>query len=286
MKKNILVTGATGFIGNYVIKQLLINNEFGIIATSRNKEHALKQDWFNNVKYVEYDLNDKKDNLFDYFNKPDLLIHLAWEGLPNYDSEIHIEKNLINHYTFIKSLINDGLKEINCIGTCFEYGLQNGCLSEDLSTIPNTTYGLAKDSLRKFLEDLNKKKIFEYKWIRLFYMYGKGQASNSLLSLVEQSIKNNDAQFNMSQGEQLRDYLPIEDIAKYIIMISLQNKINGIINCASGKPISIRSLVESYLKEKKSHIELNLGYYDYAKYEPIAFWANIKKLNTIKNNEC
>lgn len=286
MKKCILVTGATGFIGNYVINQLLENDQLEIVATSRNKDYAIKQKWFNNVKYIEYDLNDKKDNLFDYFHKPDILIHLAWEGLPNYDSQIHIERNLMNHYTFIKKLINEGLKEVNCIGTCFEYGLQNGCLEEDLVTVPNTTYGLAKDSLRNFLEDLNKTKSFEFKWIRLFYMYGKGQASKSLLSLVDQAIKKNDTQFNMSKGEQLRDYLRIEDIAKYIIMISLQNKINGIINCASGKPISIRSLVESYLKEKNSHIELNLGYYDYAEYEPMAFWANITKLNSIKNNEC
>ncbi|MEA3386967.1 MAG: NAD(P)-dependent oxidoreductase [Patescibacteria group bacterium] len=128
----ILVTGATGFIGNHLINDLLKNKSIEIIATSRNIDKAKKFDWFDKVNYIPYDLNDfdKDNNLYELFTKPDKVIHLAWDGLPNYNDLIHIEQNLISNYRFIKSLIDCGLKDITITGTCFEYGMQNGCLSE------------------------------------------------------------------------------------------------------------------------------------------------------------
>ena len=65
---------------------------------------------------------------------------------------------------------------------------------------------------------------FDCKWIRLFYMYGEGQNPNSLLSQLQTALQNGDQEFNMSGGEQERDYLPIEKVAEYIVTIALQNK--------------------------------------------------------------
>jgi dTDP-6-deoxy-L-talose 4-dehydrogenase (NAD+) len=178
-------------------------------------------------------------------------------------------------------LVVKGLKDLNVIGTCFEYGMKSGCLSEDMETNPITAYSIAKDTLRKFIELLNENYEFKLKWIRLFYMYGKGQNPKSLIAQLEKALKNKDRIFNMSGGEQLRDYLPIEKVAEYITKISLQKKINGIINCCSGKPISIRNLIENYIKEKNEKIKLNLGYYPYPNYVPMAFWGDNSKLKAI-----
>ena len=59
----------------------------------------------------------------------------------------------------------------------------------------------------------------------------------------------------------------------------MQNKVSGVINCCSGNSISIKKLVENYLYENDKQIELNLDYYPYPDYEPMAFWGNIEKLN-------
>ena len=91
----------------------------------------------------------------------------------------------------------------------------------------------------------------------------------------------NKKRFNMTAGEQLRDYLPVEKVAEYIVKISLQNKVRGIINCCSGKPISIKKLVENYMINKKNKIELNFGYYPYTDWEPMVFWGDTAKLNKI-----
>ena len=283
----ILVTGATGFIGNHLINELLKNKNIEIIATSRDIEKAKSFDWFSKIKYISYDLNNTEElNLFEYFDKPDKVIHLAWDGLPNYNDLIHIEKNLFNNYAFIKNLISNGLKDITITGTCFEYGLVNGCLSEDIKTNPSNSYGIAKDSLRKFIEELKKQFEFNYKWLRLFYMYGEGQGEKSLIALLDKAIQNGEKEFNMSGGEQLRDYLNIKDVVKNILLIANQTLYsNQIINCCSGKPISIRQLVENHLDKKNYSMKLNLGYYPYPTYEPMAFWGDNRKLQKVFNEQ-
>jgi len=278
----ILITGATGFIGHYVVKELL-NFNHNIITTGRRKKNKIKRSWVEKTNFLHADLNVSNKNWKSYFENPDMVIHLSWEGLPNYKKLFHLEKNLPNNYTFLKNMIEAGCNNIVVIGTCLEYGMQEGSLREDLITKPDNPYALAKDTLRKYLEQLQKQVNFNLKWIRLFYMYGKGQSSNSILSQLEIALKKGDKFFNMSGGEQLRDYLPVETVAKNIIKISLQNKINGIINCCSGEPISIKNLVKNYLIENNKTIQLKLGHYPYVDYEPMEFWGDDAKLRKIIN---
>ncbi len=284
--KKILVTGATGFVGNYVVKELLANN-YKVIATSSNESKARAVSWFPLVKYVPLNLRDFKNsvNYYRYFDNPDALIHLAWQGLPNYKASFHIEENLPVHYSFLNNLIKNGLSDITITGTCLEYGMHEGCLSEDMETTPANAYAIAKDSLRKKLEQLQSEITFKLKWIRLFYMYGAGQSPNSLLSQLDKALANKEAVFNMSGGEQQRDYLPIEAVAENIVKVALQNNVTGVINCSSGKPVTIKAFVDKYLEQKQQHIKLNLGYYPYTDYEPMHFWGDNKKLKTITDND-
>jgi dTDP-6-deoxy-L-talose 4-dehydrogenase (NAD+) len=119
------------------------------------------------------------------------------------------------------------------------------------------------------------------KWVRVFYTYGEGQSKKTLYGQMEDAIANNAEQFNMSQGEQLRDYILVDCAAEYIVKIALQNDITGIINCCSGKPVSVRKFVEDLFREKGVNMKLNLGYYPYPQFEPLGYWGDTKKLNSI-----
>ncbi|MEO8405990.1 MAG: NAD-dependent epimerase/dehydratase family protein [Chitinophagaceae bacterium] len=281
--KKILVTGATGFIGHYVINELL-GKGYSVVATSRTEQRAEQCDWFDKVHYVPFDLHEAKpqQNYYQLFGQPDAMIHLAWEGLPNYKSAFHIHENLPRHIGFLTNLLQNGLKDLTVIGTCFEYGMQEGCLSEEMPAMPSNAYATAKDDLRKYLEEYAQENMVSFKWVRLFYMYGKGQNPKSLLSQLQAAIDNGDEVFNMSPGDQLRDYLPVEKVAGYIVKIAVQQKVMGIINCCSGVPVSVKQLVLDYLEEKKAEIRLNTGFYPYPDIEPKNFWGDTSKFKTLK----
>jgi nucleoside-diphosphate-sugar epimerase len=284
--KKILVTGATGFIGGYVIDELLKRGHT-VIATSATEGKAKSNDWYNKVDYIPFDLKQLRPeaDYYNFFKTPNLLIHLAWEGLPNYKSAFHLEENLPRHISFLSNLVQNGLKDLTVTGTCFEYGMQEGCLQEDMPVLPDNPYGKAKNDLRRQLEVLRKTYPFSFKWIRLFYMYGKGQNPNSLLSQLDRALAAEEDTFNMSGGQQVRDYLPVEKVAENIVKIALQSSVEGVINNCSGIPVTVKGFVEDYLRRINKNITLNLGHYPYSDYEPMKFWGDVQKLNKIINNE-
>ncbi len=274
----ILVTGATGFIGNYVIEKLIKIN-CNIIASGLRSQHSIPPSWLGKLIYIQADLSERRKDWISYFSNPDMLIHLSWQGLPNYNGKMHNSNNLPNSYAFIKNMIENGLKKIVVIGTCLEYGMKSGELKENLDSKPIVNYAIAKNQLRKLLEKLQENNDFDLQWIRPFYIYGKGQSSHSILSQLELALKRKDKVFKMSGGKQLRDYINVEKAAEHIVKISLQDRINGIINCCSGEPISVIQLVRNYLKKFDMKIELDLGYYSYPDYETMEYWGSKKKLN-------
>lgn len=282
----VLVTGSTGFIGNYVIDALLESGH-EVVATSLNKEKAELSGWYNKVTYIPFDLRSFDDtiNYFRFFKEPDFLIHLAWEGLPNYKSSFHEEVNLPGHFSFLKNLISNGLGDLTITGTCFEYGMQEGCLKEDMVVFPDNPYGRAKNQLRIQLEELQKEYEFLLKWVRLFYMYGKGQNPNSLLSQLDRALASGEDSFKMSGGQQIRDFLPVEKVAVNIVKIAAQKEVTGIINNCSGEPVTVEKFVNEYLQHQQKKIILNLGFYPYPDYEPMSFWGDITKLKKAINNE-
>jgi dTDP-6-deoxy-L-talose 4-dehydrogenase (NAD+) len=178
-------------------------------------------------------------------------------------------------------MLENGLHDLTVTGTCFEYGMQNGCLHEEMAVEPQNPYAIAKNSLRKNVESLSLEFSFRFKWVRLFYMYGEGQSPNSLISQLDKALAANEKIFNMSGGMQIRDFLPITNMAENIVSIAIQADVLGIVNCCSGKPITVKDFVTNYLKANNKEIELNLGFYSYATYEPMEFWGDNKKLKLI-----
>lgn len=267
----VAVTGAGGFVGRHVLAELS-KLDVEVIAVSRDATRF--SDLHIATRIVEMDIARPAVHCFEQMGCPDVLIHLAWDGLPNYKSLHHFETELPRQYKFLKAMLEGGLPSLLVTGTCFEYGMQYGPLSADMPAKPNNPYGYAKDALRKHLEFLKSAKPFNLTWARLFYIYGEGQPKTSLYPKLKEAVLRGDKVFNMSGGEQLRDYLSVDEIARQIVQLALAQRDIGAVNICSGKPISVRRLVEQWLREHKWEIELNLGYYPYPDYEPMAFWGD------------
>lgn len=275
----VAVTGASGFIGRHVLTELC-SRQVEVVAVTRDAKRLQKPPA--GVRVVQMDIAAPGDACFARMGSPDVLIHLAWDGLPNYRSLHHFESELPGQYHFLKSLIEAGLPSLFVAGTCFEYGMQSGELAEDVKAAPSNPYGYAKTALHQQLEFLKSSKPFNLTWGRLFYMYGDGQSASSIYSQLREAVLRGDAAFNMSGGEQLRDYLPVTEMAQKIVQLALADCVDaGVVNVCSGKPVSVRRLVEQWLQENGWQMQLNLGHYPYPDYEPMAYWGAAAKLNAI-----
>ena len=121
----ILITGANGFIGKEVLK-LLSKKGFKIIATYNKKKPKIKKN--QNIKWKKFDIFDL--DKFKFEKSIDIVIHLAWPFLPDYQNKKHLTTNLSLQKKFVKRLIKNNVKNYFFAGTCYEYGKQNGKLSE------------------------------------------------------------------------------------------------------------------------------------------------------------
>ncbi|WP_429437894.1 NAD-dependent epimerase/dehydratase family protein [Pseudomonas sp. BS3782 TE3695] len=280
----VLVTGATGFVGRHLISALLAKG-FKVRAVSRNIVAARAMPWFDEVEFVAADIHTPDLDMESLADGMDAIAHLAWAGLPNYQALFHFERNLPLDYAFLKRVIEAGVSQVLVTGTCFEYGLQSGPLSEAMAAQPCTPYGLAKHTLRLFLEALQRERAFTLQWVRLFYLHGEGQNPNSLLASLDRAIDAGDTQFNMSKGDQLRDYLDIRQAASRLASLIARRDVDGVINCCSGQPVSVRALVEQRVRERQSSIVLNLGHYGYSVHEPMAFWGVAQRISQLTGEE-
>ena len=274
----IAVTGATGFIGRHVVAEL-DRRSLPAVLVCRSPDRVPSP--FGHHRVVTCDIGSPPADAFDTLGRPDTLIHLAWGGLPHYNSLHHFEVELPIHYAFVKRLVESGLRNCLVTGTCFEYGQQSGQLREDSATCPGSPYGLAKDTLRRQLEFLRRTTPFNLTWARLFYLYGEGQASGSLLPQITKAVAQGSAEFAMSGGEQLRDYLPARVVAAHLVSLALTGGDNGVVNICSGAPVSVRTLVEGWIREHDWSIAPVFGRFPYPEHEPMAFWGDASKLSRL-----
>lgn len=275
----VAVTGSTGFIGCHVARALADRVDTDVVATARGDERPAGLP--ERAQYVKLDVAAPLPDDYDRLGRPDVLVHLAWSGLPNYRSLHHFESELPRQYGFLRSLIEAGLPSLLITGTCYEYGMAAGELPETALAQPANPYAYAKNALRQQLEYLRAKHPFDLTWARLFYMHGDGQPATSLYPQLAAAVARGDAAFAMSHGEQLRDYLPIESVARHIVELAIRCPGAGVVNVCSGRPVSVRGLVEHLIARKNWRIALDLGKYPYPDYEPMAFWGSAAKLKAL-----
>ena len=270
----IALTGSTGFIGRHVVKSLMDRGHQVVEILRPGRREAARTRTF-----VEFELESPPRDAFECLGSPEVLVHLAWAGVREYDSPHHVESELPRHAEFLRALAGQGLPRIVVAGTCFEYGLREGQIREIHPVAPVTEYARAKTLLHERLLRMNSGA--DIIWARLFYPYGPGQAPESLFGQFHRACESGAGFFPMSPGDQLRDYLAIAEMADYIAEISAANRAGHMVaNVGSGRPITVRNLVERWAAEYGVDIELRAGVYAYPEHEPRNAWANTEVLKS------
>jgi dTDP-6-deoxy-L-talose 4-dehydrogenase (NAD+) len=267
----VAVTGAAGFIGRHVVEELARRG--ADIVAAAGPRHSPARRPKSPARWVALDLGQPPADAYAALGEPAVVIHLAWAGLPNYRSLHHFATELPAQYRFLENLVRNGLGALVAVGTCFEYGMQSGPIDATAETRPTNPYGYAKDALHRQLKFLKAECAFALTWARLFYLYGEGQAPTSLWPQLKAAVAAGAEEFDMSGGEQIRDFSPVTEVAKRLVELALMPADRGAVNVCSGKPITVRKLVEGWVRDNGWKIRLNFGRYPYTDYEPHEFWG-------------
>ncbi|RGI46445.1 NAD(P)-dependent oxidoreductase [Roseburia sp. OM04-10BH] len=273
-KTKVLVTGANGYIGRHVVEQLL-DMGADVLAADFNFDGVDER-----AQKVEAPIFSGDENIYEQMGKPDVCIHLAWRNGFVHNADSHIE-DLPNHYTFLKNMIEGGLKHVVVMGTMHEVGYWEGAIDENTPTNPLSLYGIAKNALRQMVELLAKKSEVCFQWTRGYYIIGDDIKSNSIFSKIVQAEQAGNKKFPFTTGKNLYDFISLEELAKEIACVSLQTEVNGIINCCTGKPVSLAEQVESFIKEHNFKIRLEYGAYPDRAYDSPGVWGDAKKIQQI-----
>lgn len=268
IENKIAVIGSEGFLGK---------------AIKRNLDKKKAVFWSHNSsdRNSFFNLLDEKtwDSLLS--SEPNAAIFLSWPGLPRYNETFHVSRNLPLSLKLFECLINRGLKKLVVTGTCYEYGMQSGCLKENICTYPINQYAIAKDALRKSAYCLTEKQDVSLAWGRIFYPYGPFQNPKSLMPSLERAIQEKKEIFYMSSGEQVRDFIHVDKVAEHLINLCINPFANGIYNIGSGEPIKLIDFINSKISQKQSQINLITNFYKDRCDEPKEFWADMTKLNQL-----
>lgn len=269
----ILVTGANGYLGKGVVKELL-DRGYQVIATDFKSNYIDSR-----ATIFEEDLF-KLANPFEHFDKPDVLIHMAWR-----DGFVHNSINHINdlplHYGFIENMIKNGLQHVVVLGSMHEVGFYEGAITENTPTHPQSLYGISKDALRNAIELLCKQNSVIFQWLRGFYIVGNTKDGSSIFSKIIQANLDGKTEFPFTLGLNQFDFLNYDEFCEAVALTSVQSKINGIINICSGRPEKLADRVERFIKENNLNIKLIYGAFPDRPYDSKAVWGSDLKLNKI-----
>jgi len=273
--RTVAVTGSEGFIGRRVVSELLRDPEVTVVRVVRPGTEV----WpIERCRVIAIDMSDPSAVVPAELGSVDALVHLAWSALADFRSHHHLEQ-VDQHLDFLSKAVELGVQRVLCAGTCLEYGLSEGELSESAPAQPVVAYAQAKLELSKRLGEVVERAGASLVWGRVFYPYGEGQHDRSLWTALQKAMARGDLTFPMSPGLQVRDYLPVESVGSIFAHLALGGFEGGTLNVCSGHPVVLRDLVEQWARDRGSSIRLDLGAFGYPDYEPMAFWGSRKKLD-------
>lgn len=274
--KTVVVTGAGGYIGRHVVKELC-DRGYHVIAVD-----VRKKDWDDRAEFLEVPIFSGDKNIFEQLRYPDICIHLAWRDGFVHNSPAHMQ-DLSKHMTFLQDMIDAGLPMLTVMGTMHEVGYWEGSINENTPCNPMSQYGIAKNAMRQSLLLLTKNSNCIFHWLRAYYITGDDMRGSNIFSKIAKAAAEGKKTFPFTSGKNKYDFIDIDELAKMIVAASVQDKINGVINVCSGHPVSLAERVEEFIKERNFDISLQYGMFPDREYDSPAEWGDNSKIKKILN---
>jgi len=273
--RTILVTGAAGYIGRHVTSALL---DMGDTVTAITRPGS-RSEVDPRAKVVAVDIlgtDFAPEELAD--TAPDAIIHLAWQDGFNHNAPSHID-NLSSHYRFISSMVEWGVPKIAVLGTMHEIGYWEGVINADTPTNPTSLYGIAKDALRRALFASYSDKV-SLQWLRCYYILGDDRNNRSVFARLLEAADEGRTHFPFTSGTNLYDFIHVNELGRQIATINA-NELAGVINCCTGRPVSLGEKMEEFIMVNDLDVTLDYGAFPDRPYDSPGVWGDATLINRL-----
>lgn len=280
----VLITGATGFVGRHVVKALqnhgyklaLFVRNVGGALHLKNLDTAFIKGGLGNLDAVKTPIRE--------FN-PDVCIHLAWEGIPDYSADIS-KSNLDNSINFLNFIVKEtDCRKVIISGSCFEYGRTEGVCRESDNVQTTSFFSWAKQSIYNYASLICEQSAIDLIWFRIFYVYGPGQRAGSLIPAIINSFNKAKCPDIMSPHNK-NDFVYVEDVARAFQIVTTNKIPSGIYNLGSGISTSVyevcktaeqlitgQTFMSEQLKNKNNKLEITDFSADTGKTKQVLDWT-------------
>ena len=279
------VTGASGFIGSYIVKAL-VDDGHDVLCLKRPTsnlegldEYLDKVKWINNT--------DDWKTAFRNF-KPFIIYNLAWNGVAAADRVIWEKQvsNVAMQQELLDLAIETGCKKIVGTGSQSEYGDFENKIDENYPLNPKTAYAAVKVGSLIIMKSFCEINNIDWYWFRLFPVFGPHEADNWLIPSLIKNIMTQDY-MDLTPGDQKLAYLYVGECAKAIEMAIYAEGKSGVYNVCSDNPMALKTLVTKIRDMINPNFKLNFGALQYRygqsmymEGDTTALRSNIYNLNT------
>lgn len=252
------MTGATGFIGRWLLRELIRNN-VEVIALVRKINEG---DDFSSllVKQIQYDSEEFLSLSAESMGAVDTFFHLAWGGVSTeFKNDIDIQMGNIELSLKMLDWAHDmGVKRFVAMGTVAEYSFCEGTMDVNAKQTPNDMYGAAKTATHYLMETRARLIGMPFIWCVLPSTFGEGRRDNNIISYTIRTLLKGE---KPSYGylTQMWDFLYVEEVARAIYLIGEKGLTGKTYGIGSGVYKPLREYIELIRDEIDSSLPLGIG---------------------------
>lgn len=277
----VLVTGASGFVGAAVVRQLVAQGrKVAVLLRESSKPWRLAEE-MSQIKVIQGDLGRLEAVAGEVCSfAPHAVAHLAWEGVKGADRNHSMQlDNVQASFNLYQLARNAGASCFVGLGSQAEYGPCGGRIHESTPPFPTTVYGATKLGTGLVLNRLAASQNFAFSWLRLFSTYGPRDDPSWLIPYVTLQLLEGKRPA-LTEAEQKWDYLYVEDVAAGVIA-ALDNQARGIFNLGSGIAVPLREIVTQVRDRISPALPLGFGEVPYRFDQVMHLEADISALRAV-----
>lgn len=279
----IFLTGASGFIGSFLLRKILASQDCQVAVLLREAKKSWRiSDLLDSTQVIEGDLRDPetyRQSLLDF--QPNIIIHLAWAGVGG-ESRNSIDqwRNVCDTLELIEVASRAGAYTFVGLGSQAEYGPVNNVIDEAFQVNPTTVYGAAKLAACQLGGAVAVRLGMRFSWLRLFSSYGPMDEPYWLLPYLINTMLAGEIP-KLTACEQKWDYIYVDDVADAINAVMRSEEASGVFNLGSGSAALLKEIVEIVKDYVDADLNLIYGQVPYREDQVMHLEANVDRLSAV-----